>query len=150
MGFLGQFFFLQSGESEAEPQQLPEFFLRLHTPARALSTACLLLTPSVEAQSVPGWVPSFHGILVVAVHIWSLDSEALPAGPAARARPHCPLFAQLKRVNWNEWPPRCRLARRALLGTAAEVWGTSGPARIAIRWQAPGATATSSSAGGRW
>lgn len=57
--------------------------------------------PGVQAQSVPGLVPFFRGTLVVAAHIWSLDSEALRAGPTAWAGHRCPLFAQLKLVNWN-------------------------------------------------
>lgn len=57
--------------------------------------------PGVQAQSVPGLVPFFRGTLVVATHIWSLDSEALRAGPTAWAGHRCPLFAQLKLVNWN-------------------------------------------------
>ena len=44
----------------------------------------------VQTQSVPGSVPFFHGTLAVAVHIWSLDSEALRAGPTARAGPPLP------------------------------------------------------------
>jgi hypothetical protein len=65
---------------------------------------------------MPGLVPFFHGTQAVVVHIWSLDSEALPAGPTAQAGPHCPLFAQLKLVNWN-WSGLCgRPAGRAGLG----------------------------------
>lgn len=63
-------------------------------------------SPSMKTQSVPGLVPFFHESQAVAVHIWSLDSEALPAGPTARDGPCCPLFAQLKLVNWN-WSGFC-------------------------------------------
>lgn len=70
-------------------------------PPRALASHPPPPLHGVQAQSVPGLLPFFHGTLAVAVHIWSLDSEALRAGPTARAGPCCPLFAQLKLVNWN-------------------------------------------------
>lgn len=83
----------------------------------------------MQAQCVPGLVPFFHGAQAVVVHIWSLDSEALPAGPTAQAGPRCPLFAQLKLVNWN-WSGLCGwLARRALIGAARSVEHLAGPGR---------------------
>lgn len=78
---------------------------------------------------MPGLVPFFHGAQAVAVHIWSLDSEALLAGPTAQAGPRCPLFAQLKLVNWN-WSGLCGwLARQALIGATRSVEHLAGPGR---------------------
>lgn len=78
-------------------------------------------------------MPFFHGAQAVAVHIWSLDSEALPAGragPTAQAGPRCcPWFAQLKLVNWN-WSGLCGcLARQALIGAARSVEHLARPGR---------------------
>lgn len=89
----------------------------------------LIPPPSMQAQCVPGLVPFFHGAQAVAVHIWSLDSEALPAGPTAQAGPRCPLFAQLKLVNWN-WSGLCGwLVRQALIGAARSVEHLARPGR---------------------
>lgn len=83
--------------------------------------------PVCRTNACPAWCHFFHGALAVAVHIWSLDSEALPAGPTAQAGPCCPLFAQLKLVNWN-WSGLCGwLARQALVSAARSVEHLAGP-----------------------